>query len=216
MKACTSFGLGEPHLGLQREGEQALVRPCGPGLHTGDVRTAVAATPTRCSAAYWSWILVNSPGHHGRVYDEPARPGAQDPLDTAAPRPFLDQLDQTGLLQRLQVVVQPLPGQLQFGGEPAGRAGCAQTLALALVRPWGRVIPRGWLRAGSAGASALLVVYGGLSVLLGALVLSGVIHPAASVDRTALWLARRGLGPVVPGVVDLAGGGYRRLFGAGR
>ena len=58
-------------------------------------------------------------------------------------------------------------------------------LALALVRPWGRVIPRGWLRAGSAGASALLVAYGGFNVLLGALV-SGVIHPAGSVDRTAL------------------------------
>jgi hypothetical protein len=59
-------------------------------------------------------------------------------------------------------------------------------LALALVRPWGRLIPRGWLLAGSAGASALLVLYGGLNVLLGALVLSGVIHPAGSVDRTAL------------------------------
>lgn len=59
-------------------------------------------------------------------------------------------------------------------------------LALALVRPWGRVVPRRWLLAGSAGASALLVVYGGLYVLLGALVLSGVIHPAGSVDRTAL------------------------------
>ena len=82
---------------------------------------------------------------------------------------------------------------------------------LALARPGGRVIPRGWLRAGSARASALLV-YGGLNVLLGALVLSGVIHPAASVDRTALWLARRGLGPVVPGVGDLAGAGYRRLL----
>jgi len=59
-------------------------------------------------------------------------------------------------------------------------------LALALVRPWGRVVPRRWLLAGSAGASALLVVYGGLNVLLEALVLSGVIHPAGSVDRTAL------------------------------
>jgi hypothetical protein len=56
---------------------------------------------------------------------------------------------------------------------------------LALVRPWGRVVPRGWLLIGSAGASVLLV-YGGLNVLLGALVLSGVIHPAGSVDRTAL------------------------------
>lgn len=60
-------------------------------------------------------------------------------------------------------------------------------LALALVRPWGRVIPRRWLLTGSAGASALLVVYGGMVVLLGALVLSGVIHPAGSVDRPALW-----------------------------
>jgi hypothetical protein len=59
-------------------------------------------------------------------------------------------------------------------------------LALAMVRPWGRAVPRRWLLAGSAVASALLVVYGGLNVLLGALVLSGVIHPTGSVDRTAL------------------------------
>jgi hypothetical protein len=59
-------------------------------------------------------------------------------------------------------------------------------LALALVRPWGRLVPRWWLLLGSAGASVLLVVYGGLNVLLGAFVLSGVIHPAGSVDRTAL------------------------------
>ena len=59
-------------------------------------------------------------------------------------------------------------------------------LALALVRPWGRVVPRRWLLTGSTGASALLVVYGGVTVLFGALVLSGVIHPAGSVDRTAL------------------------------
>ena len=42
------------------------------------------------------------------------------------------------------------------------------------------------LLAGSAGASALLAVYGGLNAILGALVLSGVIHPAGSVDRTPL------------------------------
>src|SRR5215467_10629930 len=59
-------------------------------------------------------------------------------------------------------------------------------LALALVRPWGRLVPRRWLLLGSTGASALLVAYGGLNVLAGALVLSGVIHPAGSVDRTAL------------------------------
>ena len=32
----------------------------------------------------------------------------------------------------------------------------------------------------------LLVAYGGLNVLAGVLVLSGVIHPGGSVDRTAL------------------------------
>lgn len=50
--------------------------------------------------------------------------------------------------------------------------------------PWGRVVPRGWLLIGSAGASVLLVVYGSVSVLLGALVLAGVVHPG-SVERTA-------------------------------
>ena len=59
-------------------------------------------------------------------------------------------------------------------------------LALALVRPWGRAIPRRWLLACATGASVLLVGYGGLNVLVGALVLAGVIHPGGSVDRTAL------------------------------
>jgi Protein of unknown function (DUF3995) len=59
-------------------------------------------------------------------------------------------------------------------------------LALALVRPWGRVVHRRWLLIVSAGASMLLIVYGGLNVLLGALVLAGVIVPAGSVDRPAL------------------------------
>jgi len=59
-------------------------------------------------------------------------------------------------------------------------------LALALVRPWGRMVPRRWLLVASSVASALLVGYGGLNVLAGALVLLDVIHPAGQVDRTAL------------------------------
>jgi hypothetical protein len=59
-------------------------------------------------------------------------------------------------------------------------------LALALVRPWRRRVPRAWLLTGSAAASLLLAVYGGLNVTAGALVLSGAVHPAGSVDRTAL------------------------------
>jgi len=91
-------------------------------------------------------------------------------------------------------------------------------LALALVRPWGRMVPRRWLLSGSAGASALLVVYGGLSVLLGALVLAGVIHPAGGVDRTALrwhvgvwdlWFLVWGI------LLALAIAGYRRRTATG-
>ena len=59
-------------------------------------------------------------------------------------------------------------------------------LALALVRPWGRVVPRVWLLIVSAAASALLVLYGALNVLAAVLVLADVIHPSGSVDRTAL------------------------------
>jgi hypothetical protein len=59
-------------------------------------------------------------------------------------------------------------------------------LALALVRPWGRVVPRRWLLISSAGVSALLVVYGALNVAAGALVLAGAVHPSGSVNRTAL------------------------------
>lgn len=59
-------------------------------------------------------------------------------------------------------------------------------IALALVRPWGRVLRRSWLLTVSAAASLLLIVYGGLNVAAGALVLSGVLHPSGSVDRMAL------------------------------
>jgi hypothetical protein len=62
----------------------------------------------------------------------------------------------------------------------------AGLLALALVRPWGHVIPRALLRLGSAAASALLVLYGGVLVLAGTLVLAGAIHPPGRVDWTAM------------------------------
>ena len=85
-------------------------------------------------------------------------------------------------------------------------------LALALVRPWGRMVPRRWLLSGSAGVSALLVVYGGLNVLLAALVLSEHHPPGRKRGPGGIVVAHRGLGPVVPGVGDLAGAGHRRLL----
>jgi hypothetical protein len=53
-------------------------------------------------------------------------------------------------------------------------------LALALVRPWGRVIPRRLLLIGSAAAGALLTVYGGVNVAVAVLVLSGSSIPPAA------------------------------------
>src|SRR6202050_2744056 len=54
-------------------------------------------------------------------------------------------------------------------------------LALALVRPWGRAVPRRWLLGGSAAVSLLLVAYGGINVLAGSLVFSGVVPAAGRV-----------------------------------
>jgi hypothetical protein len=59
-------------------------------------------------------------------------------------------------------------------------------LALALVRPWGRAIPRRLLGGVAWSASVVLTGYGGLLVAVGAMVLTGLISPAGPVDRTAL------------------------------
>jgi hypothetical protein len=59
-------------------------------------------------------------------------------------------------------------------------------LALALVRPWGRRVPRRLLGGVAWAASVVLTLYGGLLVAVGALVLAGVVRPAGPVDRTAL------------------------------
>jgi hypothetical protein len=59
-------------------------------------------------------------------------------------------------------------------------------LALALVRPWGRAVPRRLLLGAAWAASVVLTGYGGLLVAVGALVLTGVVSPASPVDRTAL------------------------------
>ena len=63
----------------------------------------------------------------------------------------------------------------------------AGLLALALVRPWGRVLPRRLLLVTAWGGATLLALYGGLLVVVQALLVSGVIAPAGSVDWTALW-----------------------------
>jgi hypothetical protein len=59
-------------------------------------------------------------------------------------------------------------------------------LALALVRPWGHAIPRRLLVGAAWAASVVLTVYGGLLVVVGAVVLTGLTSPSGPVDRTAL------------------------------
>jgi hypothetical protein len=59
-------------------------------------------------------------------------------------------------------------------------------LALALVRPWGRAVPRRLLLGAAWAASMVLTAYGGLLVAVGTLVLTGVLRPSGPVDRTAL------------------------------
>lgn len=59
-------------------------------------------------------------------------------------------------------------------------------LALALVRPWGNRIQRGFLLPPSVVASLVLVLYGDTEVLAGGLVLAKVITPSGPVDEHAL------------------------------
>jgi Protein of unknown function (DUF3995) len=60
-------------------------------------------------------------------------------------------------------------------------------VALALVRPWGRVVPRRLLLVLAWGGAVVLVAYGGLYVVGGALALAGVVEGAGAEDRVALW-----------------------------
>jgi hypothetical protein len=59
-------------------------------------------------------------------------------------------------------------------------------LALALVQPWGTHVGRGLLLASAGFGSVVLVVYGGVLVLVGGLVLADLITPSAPVDEHAL------------------------------
>lgn len=80
------------------------------------------------------------------------------------------------------------------GGVPAILLGLTTTavkaggglLALALIRPWRRAIPRRLLLGCAAGASAVLTGYGGVLVAAGALALAGAVPTGGAADLTAL------------------------------
>ena len=62
----------------------------------------------------------------------------------------------------------------------------AGLLALALVMPWGRKFSRWIVLAAGWGGAVLLTLYGGVLVVVQALVVGGAIVPSGPVDWTAL------------------------------
>lgn len=64
--------------------------------------------------------------------------------------------------------------------------GAAALLALPLIRPWGRRLPRRLLLLACWGTSAVLILYGGVFVAVGALVLAGIIPGAPPEQQFAL------------------------------
>lgn len=61
----------------------------------------------------------------------------------------------------------------------------AAVLGLALVRPWGRRLPRWMLLIAAWGTTVVLVLYGGTLVIVQSLVQIGVIAASADMDWTA-------------------------------
>jgi len=89
--------------------------------------------------------------------------------------------------------------------------------ALALVQPWGRVIPR-WMRlSGAWGAGALMFLYGGASMIQFALMAAGALGVPASMGAVAvrwhllLWGAVVDAGRAAVHGDGVAGGPARRV-----
>jgi Protein of unknown function (DUF3995) len=78
------------------------------------------------------------------------------------------------------------PGSLALGAGTVLLKLLAAALALALARPPAAGLRRRALLWANGTASAILCVWGGANVAVGALVLGGVIAPATEVDRRAL------------------------------
>lgn len=66
-----------------------------------------------------------------------------------------------------------------------GLKAIAGLLALALVRPWGRIIPRWMLVTAGWGTGLLLVLYGGANLAVRGLMAIGIINTPASMHSTA-------------------------------
>ncbi|HET9290423.1 MAG TPA: DUF3995 domain-containing protein [Actinomycetes bacterium] len=79
------------------------------------------------------------------------------------------------------------PAVLWLAGVAGVLKAAGAVLALALVRPWGRVLPRRVLLVVAWAGAVVLLGYGGLYVVGGALALGGVVEVTGAGDRAALW-----------------------------
>ena len=59
-------------------------------------------------------------------------------------------------------------------------------LALALVQPWGRVLPHGVLHVVAMTVGGLLILYGGADLVDHGLMAAGVIHTPVVLGQTAV------------------------------
>lgn len=96
---------------------------------------------------------------------------------------FLTSTISAGLVQ---LVLDRVPWFIAVLWITAGLKIFAGLVALALVRPWGRIVPSWILLILTWGAGVLLAEHGALFILMGSLLLSGVVHISVRIDWTII------------------------------
>ena len=91
-----------------------------------------------------------------------------------------------------------LPGIVALLWGIAAVKGFGGLFALALVRPWGRMIPRRLLLTGAWVAGLGLSLYGGIPLIVNGLMLSGVLNVPGPRGLDGDPLALRAVGSLVP------------------
>lgn len=86
----------------------------------------------------------------------------------------------------LSGAIKRLPGIVALLWGVAAVKALGGLFALALVRPWGRVIPCWLLRTGAWVAGVGLTLYGGLPLVVNGLMLAGALNVPGPVDWTAI------------------------------
>jgi hypothetical protein len=122
-------GSSEADLRLDRERQQPGPLAAGCGLHADDVPDDVGRGADQVLRRVA--VLRLDPGdgaEDGGIDDERVGAGGEDALGEAAAGALLDELEQSRLLERPQVVVDPLAAEAELRCELGGGRGLAQPL----------------------------------------------------------------------------------------